>query len=106
MVSQFLSQNHGNSKKKSLYLKFVHDLSDFFQNSCLLCTWKPKNEAKKSQTKFLMPQGHPFAAQQCTCCGTAVWNHCSRLKLTFDKSAFPILRPIDECTAIKKINIF
>ena len=35
----------------------------------------------KSQTKFLMPQGHRFAARQCTCCdtlacrGTEVGNH-------------------------------
>ena len=31
-----------------------------------------------SQTKFLMSQGHRFAAHKCTCCSTAVGNHCLR----------------------------
>ena len=49
----------------------------FFQNYAyfVLESQKIKPKQAKKPRKFLMPQGHCFAAHQCTCCGTAVGNH-------------------------------
>ena len=70
------------SKKKSLHLKSVYDLSIFSPK--IMATLHLETKIL-SQTKFLMLQGHRFAAHQCTCCGTLVCcgtevgNHCVKV---------------------------